>query len=141
MIAYFDSSALVKLVVEEVGSDEAAAFWDGADLVVTSRVASPEVRAALASAHRARRLSDRQLRHAKDLWASFAGALRTVELTDDVAHHAGDLAEEHGLSGFDAVHLASALVLADDQTVVATWDIRLHAATASLGVMTFPAVL
>lgn len=141
MIAYFDSSALVKLLVEEAGSEHAAALWDAADLVVTSRVASPEVRAAIASAHRARRLDDQQLSEAKSLWSTFASALRMVELTDDVAERAGDLAEAHALSGFDAVHLSSALVLAGPETVVATWDLRLHAAAVGMGVRTLPATL
>ncbi|HEX7463112.1 MAG TPA: hypothetical protein VF317_13165 [Dermatophilaceae bacterium] len=51
-IGYFDSSAFVKLVVEEEGSDLAAALWDGRDAAVSSRLAYPEVRAALAAAAR-----------------------------------------------------------------------------------------
>ena len=54
-IVYFDSSAFVKLVVEEEGSDLAAALWDGCDVAVSSRLAYPEVRAALAAAGRADR--------------------------------------------------------------------------------------
>ena len=67
-VGYFDSSALVKLVIEEPGSDDAAALWDVADVLVSSRVAHPEVRAALAAAHRAGRLDDRGHRRAKRLW-------------------------------------------------------------------------
>ena len=47
---YFDSSALVKLVVDLVGSDLAAELWDGCDAALSSRLAYPEVRAALAAA-------------------------------------------------------------------------------------------
>jgi len=47
---YLDSSAFVKLVVEEDGSDLAAALWDGCDAAVSSRLAYPEVRAALCRA-------------------------------------------------------------------------------------------
>ena len=42
-IVYFDSSAFVKLVVEEEGSDLAAALWDGCDAAVSSRLVYPEV--------------------------------------------------------------------------------------------------
>lgn len=49
-LVYFDSSALVKLVVEEHGSDLAAELWDGCDAALSSRLAYPEVRAALAAA-------------------------------------------------------------------------------------------
>jgi uncharacterized protein len=51
-LVYFDSSALVKLVVEEVGSALAADIWDGCDAALSSRLAYPEVRAALAAAGR-----------------------------------------------------------------------------------------
>lgn len=141
MIGYFDSSALVKLVVEEEGSDDAAALWDGADAVVSSTVAYPEVRAALACAHRDHRLSDEQLEEATRLWEDFWGALRVVELSTDLARRAGDLAEEHALSGADAIHAASAEVLAGDALVVATWDSRLHAAAFALGHSVLPATL
>jgi hypothetical protein len=51
-LVYFDSSALVKLVVEEAGSQLAAELWDGCDAALASRLAYPEVRAALAAAAR-----------------------------------------------------------------------------------------
>lgn len=61
-IVYFESSAFVKLLAEEEGSDLAAALWDGCDAAVSSRLAYPEVRAALAAAERAGRL-DSTRRH------------------------------------------------------------------------------
>jgi hypothetical protein len=36
---YFDSSALVKLVVEEDGSDLVAELWDNCDAALSSRLA------------------------------------------------------------------------------------------------------
>jgi uncharacterized protein len=141
LIGYFDSSALVKLLIEEEGSNEAASLWDGADAVLCSRVGYPEVRAALASAHRAHRLTDDQLQQARGTWEDFWRALRLVELTGRVAQRAGDLSEEHALSGADAVHLASAELLAPDEPVVATWDSRLHAAASALGLIVLPATL
>lgn len=56
-IAYFDSSALVKLVIEEDRSADAALLWDRADSVLTSRVAHPEVRSVLAARERGARLN------------------------------------------------------------------------------------
>jgi predicted nucleic acid-binding protein len=140
-IGYFDSSALVKLVIEERGSEDAALLWDGADAVVTSRVAHPEVRAALAAAHRDGRLDATAHRHAKAAWEAFHRALRMVELTPQLEGEAADLAEQHALSGFDAVHLASALALAEVPIIVATWDARLLRAAQSLSLDTLPAQL
>lgn len=136
-IAYFDSSALVKLVVDEHGSEEAAALWDGADAVLTSRVSHPEVRAALAAAQRAGRLDANAHRQAKADWEALHQALRLVEITPQLEHHAGDLAEQHSLSGFDAIHLASALAIAAP-VIVATWDGRLHQAARASGLATMP---
>jgi predicted nucleic acid-binding protein len=140
-LAYFDSSALVKLIVDEDGSRDVAVLWDGADAVVSSRVAHPEVRAALAAAHRDRRIDDAGHDQAKDAWSEFHAALRMVELTAEVEDGAAHLAEAHALSGFDAIHLASALTLAEAQLIVATWDQRLLQAAKANGIVTLPAEL
>jgi predicted nucleic acid-binding protein len=81
VIVYFDSSAYVKLLVEEEGSALAAALWDGFDAAVSSRLAYPEVRAALAAAGRSRRLDPRSQREAAANWEEFWSATRAVELT------------------------------------------------------------
>jgi predicted nucleic acid-binding protein len=54
-----------------------------------------------------------------------------IEATPAVAQSAGDLAESQGLRGYDAMHLASALVLGVD--VVVTADRALLAATKATG--------
>jgi hypothetical protein len=51
-LVYFGSSALVKLVGEEQGSDLAADLWDGCDAALSSGLAYPEVCAALAASGR-----------------------------------------------------------------------------------------
>ena len=40
-IVYFDSSALVKLLVEEDGTGLASQLWDGCDAALSSRLAYP----------------------------------------------------------------------------------------------------
>lgn len=125
-LVYFDSSALVKLVVEESGSDLAADIWDGCEAAVTSRLAYPEVRAALAAAGRNHDLSAKDLDQAESAWEEYWASIRPVELTEAVADHAGRLASQHGLRGADAVHLASALALREADLIMAVWDQRLH---------------
>ena len=56
MIAYFDTSALVPLIIDEPISDAATRLWDAADRIVNSRPAFAEARAALARARRMGRL-------------------------------------------------------------------------------------
>jgi uncharacterized protein len=138
VIAYLDSSALVKLVLEEAGSDDVALLWDGADAVLTSRVAYPEARAALAAARRAGRMSQGQHTRAVALWDGYWRSARVIELDDALALEAGSLAEEHALSGFDAVHLASALLVRGDGAILATYDARLHRAAVAEGFAVLP---
>lgn len=135
-IVYFDASAFVKLLVEESGTELAVALWDGCDAAVSSRLAYPEVRAALAAAHRNNDLDREGLGQAEHSWDEFWAATRPVELTQAVGRHAGELAREHSLRGADAVHLASALAMSDPSLIVAVWDRRLHdgALAARLGV-------
>jgi uncharacterized protein len=125
-LAYFDSSAFVKLLVEEEGSDLAASVWDGCDAALSSRLAYPEVRAALAAAARNHDLDDDALELAEQAWAEYWAATRPVELTATVEQRAGQLARDYALRGADAIHLASALAIGDAELVVAVWDRRLH---------------
>lgn len=139
-IVYFDSSAFVKLVVEEDGSDLAAALWDGCDAAVASRLAYPEVCAALAAAGRVHRLDGAAQRGAEAAWEDYWAATRPVELTEPVAAQAGRLAGRLALRGADAVHLASLLAVGAAATMFAVWDQRLRAGAQAAGVQVVPVV-
>src|SRR5437764_6581707 len=104
-IVYFDSSAFIKLLVEEDGSDLAAELWDGCDAAVASRLAYPEVRAALAASARNHDITEAELDAAERDWDGYWAATRPVELTAAVERHAGQLARAQALRGADAVHL------------------------------------
>ena len=136
---YFDSSALVKVLLDESGSDIARLLWTGADVLVTSVVAYAEVGAALAAAYRLGRLSNSDHTRAKVYWESMWKSISIVETTRDVVERAGALAERHHLRGFDAVHLASATVVPPDLAIVATWDRRLSEAVTAMGYVVAPA--
>jgi hypothetical protein len=140
-LVYFDSSAFVKLLTDEAGSELATALWDGCDAALSSRLAYPEVCAALAAAARNHELTDAELDHAEHEWDGFWDAVRPVELTAAVARHAGQLARRHDLRAADAVHLASALALGDPELIVAVWDRRLHAGAYDVGCRVAPAQL
>lgn len=136
MIVYFDTSALVPLLVNEPGSPAARELWDSASRVASVRLVYPEARAALAQAQRTGRLTVRQLRSAVRALDDHYEQLDLVELDETLARHAGDLAETHRLRGYDAVHLAAAQRLEDDELVVAAGDRPVLAAAARLGLAT-----
>ncbi|MFT7600285.1 MAG: putative nucleic acid-binding protein [Acidimicrobiales bacterium] len=140
-IVYFDSSALVKLVLDETGSDVAAALWNACDAALSSRLAYPEVCAALAAARRNHDLTASDASAAADEWEIFWSSMRPIELSADVERVAGELAVLHRLRGADAVHLASALALGSPEVIVAAWDKRLHAGAAAVGLPAAPATL
>jgi predicted nucleic acid-binding protein len=135
-IVYLDTSALVKLVVDEPGSALAAALWDGADLVVTSRLADAEVRAVLAGGRRAGRLEDDGA--ATDEWGRLWPGLHVIELAPNVTTTAAALVDRHPLRAADALHLASALELRSPDLVVAVWDEHLAAAARAEGLRVVP---
>ena len=140
-LVYFDSSALVKLLVQEPGTDLAAELWDGCDAALASRLAYPEVRAALAAVGRNHDLSDDDLDTAEQAWEQYWAAVRPVELTAAVERHAGQLARTCALRGADAVHLASALAIGDPDLIIAVWDRRLHTGATTAGLHIAPAEL
>jgi hypothetical protein len=140
-LVYFDSSAFVKLLAEEPGSDLAAQLWDGCDAAVASRLAYPEVRATLAAAGRNHDLTQGEVSSAEHTWDGYWAATRPVELTAAVELHAGRLASSHALRGAHAVHLASALAIADPGLIMAVWDRRLQAGARSAGLRVAPAGL
>lgn len=111
MILYLDSSNVVKLYVEEEDSTNVEQVVHRADRVSSSRIGYAEVRAALAAAWRAERLAERPYR---DLVQTFDRDWRRyikVSPSEAIIRLAANLAEKHGLRGYDAVHLASALSL------------------------------
>ncbi len=133
MIAYFDTSAVVPLLIAERGSQMCGRLWDTADRVVSVRLVYPEARAALAQAERLDRVSARDLRRAvAELDARFE-EMDLVEIDDPLAHLAGEKAEHHGLRGSDAVHLAAALRVHDPDVVLIAGDRALVTAANSEG--------
>lgn len=56
-----------------------------------------------------------------------------------LARSAGELAELHGLRGYDAVHLASAIGVEDARLITVTWDRDLADAAVACGYAVVPA--
>jgi uncharacterized protein len=132
VICYFDTSALLPLLVEEPGSDVAGRLWDAADHVVSSRLAYAEARAALAQAQRTDRIDRAGLRRAVTDLEVLMGDLDLVEADPAVVHRAGELTEQLALRGYDAVHLGSAESLADPELVLVAGDRQLLDAASEL---------
>lgn len=133
MIVYFDTSALVPLIIREAGTAACREIWQLADRVVSSRLLYVEVAAALAQALGMGRLTGSEhaasLTSLDQLWS----AMDVVEVDSELVVRAAELAFEQGLRRYDAVHCASAERLADPDLVVAAGDRRLLAALHAVG--------
>lgn len=131
MITYVDTSSLLKLLIDEDGSERAELIWDAADELAASALIVVEARSALAAAARGARLTAAQHREARQGLALVVSGMSIVEVTEQVIAHAADLAEREALRGYDAVHLASALMIEAD--LVTSADAALCDAAARRG--------
>jgi len=136
VILYLDSSSLVKLYVEEAGSSEVEALVAAADGAATSRTAYAELRSALARKQREGGLSAADRARIAAAFRSEWDRLIVQEVTQDAVELAGDLSERHSLRALDAIHLASARLLAEQSRIPVRFsssDRRLQEAAASEG--------
>jgi predicted nucleic acid-binding protein len=111
MILYLETSRLVKLYVEEAESEKTAGLVDGAEFMATSIVSYVEARAAFARKLRDGGLAESAHRMAKAGLDADWERFIVLYAAMDLVREAGRLAEKHGLRGFEAIHLASALSL------------------------------
>lgn len=124
MAAYLDTSALVKLVVEE---EETAALLQWIDASEPELVSSDLARIELLRAVR-RAAPDRVVR-ARDV----LDAVTLLQLTTQIYEEAARV-DPPALRTLDALHLAVALDLGDDLESIVTYDDRLAQAASRNGV-------
>lgn len=101
--------------------------------MASSILSYPEGRAALAAAVRQDRLGKDEQAQALAAFEELQADLITVGVDSTLARRAGKHAEDLGLRGYDAVHLATALELGDEEIVLVTWDRNLARATEQVG--------
>ena len=141
MIVYADTSALVKLFVTEESSEATRAALRQAQALGTGLLTRAELGSAFARGHRRGLLSQGDAavarRRLEAVWPTWIH----VRVDDALVSLAEALAWEHGLRGYDAVHLASAQVWQEqmDRTVsLATFDQELWQAAKLTGLEVWP---
>jgi predicted nucleic acid-binding protein len=122
---YLDSSAIVKLVIDEPESSALRRYLRRRRPAVSSALARVEVLRAIAE------LGEIAVARAKEVLAR----LDLVRISDRVLDAAGTLTPIH-LRSLDAIHLATARLLGSDLSVVVTYDDRLLEAARQLGIST-----
>lgn len=144
MILYLDSSALVKWYIREQATADVKRWVREAEVSGTSLIARAEVSAAIGRLRRMKALSPRA---AEDLLNAFRerwpGYIR-LPLTEMTVSRADELAWQYGLRGYDAVHLAAAIIWQeglDEAVTLATFDRPLWEAAAGVGLAALPEIL
>lgn len=142
MILFCDTSALVKLYINEDSSDLMLALAGSASAIAVCRVAWAEAMAALARRVRenptdAEVIEAVRIRLRSD-WPRYA----IVEVTQSLVEMAGEYADTFALRGYDSVQLAAARILqqaAGEELHFACFDIRLQRSAKVLGMLTLAA--
>nr|PZN10353.1 MAG: PIN domain-containing protein [Caldicoprobacter oshimai] len=128
MIVYLDTSALVKLYINEEGTSLVREAVQNSLIVATCKVAYAEARSAFARACREKLIDigthDEIVAALKQDWKNYF----KIEITDELIDLAGELTYTHSLRGFDAIHLSSALTLsymANNKVTAICFDVKL----------------
>jgi uncharacterized protein len=144
MILYLDASALVKRYVAEAGSLQVEQIIAQADIKGTAIVCRAEVSAALAKAARMGTLTRAETKAALQAFRAEWPNLPRIALTETVIAGADKQAWEHGLRGYDAIHLAAAVFwqeMMGEPLTLATFDRQLWEVSESIGLAVWPADL
>jgi predicted nucleic acid-binding protein len=107
MITYLDTSALVKLFVEEKNSDQVRKAVSESKLVVTHEIAYVEACAAFARLARMRG-SDALFTTFRKVFDAQWKTWEIVKTTETLVQRAADLAARFSLRGYDSLPLAAA---------------------------------
>ena len=142
MILYLDTSALVKKYFKEAGSADIIALWKESIAIATSSIAYAETMASFFRKKREADISEKTINKTVDIfqkdWESFV----RITATNDLNANIDRLIALHPLRGFDAIHLASALIVNErvpETFLFACFDRRLLKAAITEGLKTFPA--
>jgi len=114
VILYLDTSALVKLYASEPESGAVQLLVDNAEIDAISLIAYAEARAAFARKLRERALDRKDYRRIIQEFDHDWDNYFVVDVTETLVKRAGLLAEKHGLRGYDAIQLSSAILLHEE---------------------------
>lgn len=128
MTLYVDSSALLKLYVDEADSGDAQAIVDADAVRVTAWLTLVEVRRNVG-----RLLTGSDLSRAREACERDLDAMALVTLDERGWWRADDIGEVLGVRSLDALHLAAAQQLRIPDLLFCTFDLRLGQAARQLG--------
>ncbi|NIM93348.1 MAG: PIN domain-containing protein [Anaerolineales bacterium] len=141
MITYLDASALVKRYVEETGTTEINTLIAEADAVATNLISRAEVAAGIMRASRMKIINQEEAFRALTVFRSEWESLQRLAVSEATVARADSLVCDYNLRGYDAVHLASAIIWQEaigETVIMATFDTILSAAAQEVGMSIWP---
>ena len=141
MLLFCESSALVKLLIDEPESAQIHQATERAGWIAACRITWAEAMAAMARRQRDDPTSADEIEQARQrlikLWSSFT----IVEISQQLVEEAGRFADGFALRGYDSVQLAAAYELhikAQRPVIFASYDRRLNQAAKLLQLEVLP---
>lgn len=137
MILFCDTSALVKLYVQEDDSEAVIEQAAASDVVAVCRIAWVEIMSAMARRSREQPQDAPSLGRARRRFIADWPHYFTLELTQALAEMAGEYAEAFAMRAYDSVQLAAVRTLhreAAGDVRFACFDARLAKAARLLGI-------
>jgi len=135
VITHIDSSLFLKLLFDEQGTLQAQMLWDSDPVLISSRLLRIEARATLARGKLDGRLTSQKSKIVAQLFDDLWARLTVVEISEQVAESACEIAESTRLRSLDAIHLASAVAVSAD--LFGSSDVQLCNAASDLGFAVF----
>ena len=141
MLLFCDTSAVIKLLIDEPDSDQIHQATERAEWIAACRITWAEAMAAMARRQRDDPTSADEIENARQrlsmLWSSFT----IIEVSQILVESAGRFADGFALRGYDSVQLAAAheLHITSNQPVTfACYDRRLNQAAQLLQLEVLP---
>lgn len=135
VILYLDTSALVKIYVEESYSDVVISAIAQADIVAAHVISYVEAHAAFARLQRERIFTNEQFERVKREFVEDWEAYFQIPFTQPLMLRSAEIAEICALRAYDSVHLAAADILfkqSQQSVIFASFDQRLNQAASQL---------
>jgi hypothetical protein len=132
---YFDSSALVKYYAQEIGTTWVRGLINAspANEIIIALVTGAETVAAITRRKNTNTISAADAARAIATFKiQFRNQFKAVRVTDTLVNDAMLLAEKHGLRGYDAIQLASALFIEAKMTARGVGPLTLISADGDL---------
>ncbi|RMG61066.1 MAG: PIN domain-containing protein [Deltaproteobacteria bacterium] len=113
MILYLDTSCLVKIYVEEEGSELVQQKIDESEIVATSLIAYAELFSAVSRKLREGQINRSGFTRVKEQIEKDWNSLLSVKPTEKIVREAANLCVRHGVRAYDAIHIRSAQEIAE----------------------------